>query len=157
MQSVQSRIWTRFIVSISYDDNHYTTGSNYYHHYHYYYLLVCFASVGISAFYYLRTSDLKKRIFSQSIYTIDIYIYIYIYIYTDQILFSNSSHRSPKGPLKFFFFLFFSETIQFNLNFFFTLLLFLIWLGNFVLKIRNSISKKFPLIRRFSSRNLSRQ
>ena len=25
MQSVSSRIWTRFAVSISYDDNHYTT------------------------------------------------------------------------------------------------------------------------------------
>ena len=27
MQSVSSRIWTRFAVSISYDDNHYTTGT----------------------------------------------------------------------------------------------------------------------------------
>ena len=26
MQSVSSRIWTRVVVSISYDDNHYTTG-----------------------------------------------------------------------------------------------------------------------------------
>ena len=25
MQSVESRIWTRIVVSISYDDNHYTT------------------------------------------------------------------------------------------------------------------------------------
>ena len=25
MQSVSSRIWTRVVVSISYDDNHYTT------------------------------------------------------------------------------------------------------------------------------------
>ena len=28
MQSVSSRIWTRFAVSISYDDNHYTTGTS---------------------------------------------------------------------------------------------------------------------------------
>ena len=28
MQSVLSRIWTRVVVSISYDDNHYTTGTN---------------------------------------------------------------------------------------------------------------------------------
>ena len=27
MQSVSSRIWTRVVVSISYEDNHYTTGS----------------------------------------------------------------------------------------------------------------------------------
>ena len=27
MQSISSRIWTRFTVSISYDDNHYTTGT----------------------------------------------------------------------------------------------------------------------------------
>ena len=27
MQSVSSRIWTRIVVSISYDDNHYTTGT----------------------------------------------------------------------------------------------------------------------------------
>ena len=30
MQSVSSRIWTRIIVSIFYDDNHYTTGKLYY-------------------------------------------------------------------------------------------------------------------------------
>ena len=30
MQSVLSRIWTRVIVSISYDDNHYTTGTSTY-------------------------------------------------------------------------------------------------------------------------------
>ena len=29
MQSVSSRIWTRVVVSISYDDNHYTTGTIY--------------------------------------------------------------------------------------------------------------------------------
>ena len=29
MQSVSSRIWTRAVVSISYDDNHYTTGTSY--------------------------------------------------------------------------------------------------------------------------------
>ena len=28
MQSVWSRIWTRIVVSISYDDNHYTTGTS---------------------------------------------------------------------------------------------------------------------------------
>ena len=28
MQSVSSRIWTRFAVSISYDDNDYTTGTS---------------------------------------------------------------------------------------------------------------------------------
>ena len=28
MQSVSSRIWTRFAVSISHDDSHYTTGIN---------------------------------------------------------------------------------------------------------------------------------
>ena len=28
MQSVASRIWTRIVVSISYDDNHYTTGTD---------------------------------------------------------------------------------------------------------------------------------
>ena len=28
MQSVSSRIWTRVVVSISYDDNHYTTGTS---------------------------------------------------------------------------------------------------------------------------------
>ena len=28
MQSVSSRIWTRIVVSISYDDNHYTTGTS---------------------------------------------------------------------------------------------------------------------------------
>ena len=28
MQSVASRIWTRVVVSISYDDNHYTTGTS---------------------------------------------------------------------------------------------------------------------------------
>ena len=28
MQSVSSRIWTRIIMSISYDDNHYTTGTS---------------------------------------------------------------------------------------------------------------------------------
>ena len=28
MQSVSSRIWTRFVVSISYDDNYYTTGTS---------------------------------------------------------------------------------------------------------------------------------
>ena len=27
MQSISSRIWIRFVVSISYDDNHYTTGT----------------------------------------------------------------------------------------------------------------------------------
>ena len=27
MQSVSSRIWTRVVVSVSYDDNHYTTGT----------------------------------------------------------------------------------------------------------------------------------
>ena len=27
MQSLSSRIWTRIVVSNSYDDNHYTTGS----------------------------------------------------------------------------------------------------------------------------------
>ena len=27
MQSVSSRIWTRIVVSNSYDDNHYTTGT----------------------------------------------------------------------------------------------------------------------------------
>ena len=27
MQSVSSRIWTRVVVSISYDDNDYTTGT----------------------------------------------------------------------------------------------------------------------------------
>ena len=27
MQLVSSRIWTRVVVSISYDDNHYTTGT----------------------------------------------------------------------------------------------------------------------------------
>ena len=29
MQSVSSRIWTRVVVSISYDDNHYTTGTSF--------------------------------------------------------------------------------------------------------------------------------
>ena len=29
MQSVLSRIWTRIVVSISYDDNHYTTALPY--------------------------------------------------------------------------------------------------------------------------------
>ena len=29
MQSVSSRIWTRIVVSNSYDDNHYTTGTSY--------------------------------------------------------------------------------------------------------------------------------
>ena len=29
MQSVSSRIWTRVVVSISYDDNHYTTGTDF--------------------------------------------------------------------------------------------------------------------------------
>ena len=28
MQSVSSSIWTRVVVSISYNDNHYTTGIN---------------------------------------------------------------------------------------------------------------------------------
>ena len=28
MQSVSSRIWTRVVVSISYDDNHYTTDTS---------------------------------------------------------------------------------------------------------------------------------
>ena len=28
MQSVSSRIWTRIVVSNSYDDNHYTTGTS---------------------------------------------------------------------------------------------------------------------------------
>ena len=28
MQSVSSRFWTRVVVSISYDDNHYTTGTS---------------------------------------------------------------------------------------------------------------------------------
>ena len=28
MQSGSSRIWTRVVVSISYDDNHYTTGTS---------------------------------------------------------------------------------------------------------------------------------
>ena len=28
MQSFSSRIWTRFAVSISYDDNHYTTATS---------------------------------------------------------------------------------------------------------------------------------
>ena len=28
MESVSSRIWTRVVVSISYDDNHYTTGTS---------------------------------------------------------------------------------------------------------------------------------
>ena len=28
MQSVSSRIWTRVVVSISYDDNYYTTGNS---------------------------------------------------------------------------------------------------------------------------------
>ena len=28
MQSVSSKIWTRVVVSISYDDNHYTTGTS---------------------------------------------------------------------------------------------------------------------------------
>ena len=28
MQSVSSRIWTRIVVSISYDNNHYTTGTS---------------------------------------------------------------------------------------------------------------------------------
>ena len=28
MQSVLSRIWTRVVVSISFDDNHYTTGTS---------------------------------------------------------------------------------------------------------------------------------
>ena len=28
MQSVPSRIWTRVVVSIFYDDNHYTTGTS---------------------------------------------------------------------------------------------------------------------------------
>ena len=28
MQSVSSMIWTRVVVSISYDDNHYTTGTS---------------------------------------------------------------------------------------------------------------------------------
>ena len=28
MLSVSSRIWTRVVVSISYDDNHYTTGTS---------------------------------------------------------------------------------------------------------------------------------
>ena len=27
MQSVSSRIWTQVVVSISYDDNHYTSGT----------------------------------------------------------------------------------------------------------------------------------
>ena len=30
MQSVSSRIWTRVVVSISYDDNHYTTSTSKY-------------------------------------------------------------------------------------------------------------------------------
>ena len=29
MQSVSSRIWTRVVVSISYDDNRYTTGTSF--------------------------------------------------------------------------------------------------------------------------------
>ena len=28
MQSISSRIWTRVVVSISYDDNHYTEGTS---------------------------------------------------------------------------------------------------------------------------------
>ena len=28
MQSISSRIWTRVVVSISYDDNHYTMGTS---------------------------------------------------------------------------------------------------------------------------------
>ena len=28
MQPVSAKIWTRFAVSISYDDNHYTTGTS---------------------------------------------------------------------------------------------------------------------------------
>ena len=28
MKSVSSRIWTRVVVSISYDDNHYTAGNS---------------------------------------------------------------------------------------------------------------------------------
>ena len=31
MQSVSSWIWTRVVVSISYDDNHYTTDNSYYY------------------------------------------------------------------------------------------------------------------------------
>ena len=34
MQSVSSRIWTRVVVSIFYDDNHYTTGTSKYDIWH---------------------------------------------------------------------------------------------------------------------------
>ena len=40
IQSVSSRTWTRVVVSISYDDNHYTTGIYYYYYYYYYYYLL---------------------------------------------------------------------------------------------------------------------
>ena len=54
MQSVSSWIWTRVVVSIFYEDNHYTTGTSFM--YIYIYIYIC-------------------------LYIKDIYIYIYIYIY----------------------------------------------------------------------------
>ena len=51
-----------------------------------------------------------------------------IYTYTDQILLSNLSDSNQKCPH--FFLTIFSQNIQFNLKFS-TLLVFLIWLGNF--------------------------
>ena len=82
MQSVLSRIWTRFAVSISYDDNHYTTDT-----FSYIWLYICMC-VWMYVYFWLALCvcqcirmNLQLRHCVQIIYHCCIVICRYIYIY----------------------------------------------------------------------------
>ena len=75
------------------------------------------------------------------------------YLDIDQILLSNSSNSSQKGSIKFFFLPLFLKSSNSILKLF-TLLLFLIGLGNLLKKIYYSISKKIQLVKRLGFCNL---
>ena len=68
MQSFSSRIWTRVVVSISYDDNYYTTGTS---------KDFCMTRPGIDRWVSRTINDYIMYIYNCHI----IYIYIDIYIY----------------------------------------------------------------------------
>ena len=97
-------------------------------------LFVCYASLGIFAFYYLLTSTLKKESLHRK------YLQFMQYLFIDQ----NSSNSSQKCPHKFFFLQFFLKSS--NLIFFFFFFkyncIFFIWLGIFFWKYFTLLAKK---------------
>ena len=94
-------------------------------------LFICLFVMPLSKYplYYLLTSIFRNRKEKRKEFLRGTYALLLQYQYADQILSSNSSNSSPKFLLKFFFLPLFLKPSNWFATFF-TLLLFLIWLGN---------------------------